>query len=74
MDEKKAMSASRSPAGAPIESCESDDLCESLSCEECMAQIPPSALLRPEGEDYARRHCGDECVERMRSRGEGKAS
>lgn len=64
--------ASKTPGGAPIQSCEDDEHCSALSCEECMEEIPPGALSSPAGEEYALRHCGAECVEKMRKKASGE--
>lgn len=38
--------------------------CEQCICEECCAEIPPSAAVTAEGADYVYHFCGQDCYEK----------
>ena len=48
--------------GALIASCASDDVCEVVQCEVCMAEVPASVAQHFEGSDYVHHFCGLECL------------
>ena len=50
------------PAGAPINTCESDEVCEVVSCSLCLVEIPVSVAESFEGTDYVHHFCGLECL------------
>lgn len=50
------------PAGAPINACKSEEACEIVSCELCLAEIPASAVESFEGTDYVHHFCGLDCL------------
>lgn len=50
------------PAGAPINACESDEVCEVVSCNLCLTEIPASVAESFEGTDYVHHFCGLECL------------
>ena len=50
------------PGGAPINTCESDEVCEIVSCDLCMTEIPASVAESFEGTDYVHHFCGLECL------------
>lgn len=50
------------PGGAPINACKSDEACEIVSCDLCLAEIPGSVAESYEGPDYVHHFCGLECL------------
>lgn len=57
------MSQPHTPTGAPIQTCEDDDQCKVLSCEQCLDEIPPSLADNPEAPDYVAHYCGLNCLD-----------
>ncbi len=45
-----------------ITSCKDDENCELRSCDVCLQEIPESAVLTAEGEDYVHHFCGLDCL------------
>ena len=61
------MSTTRlNPSGAGIQNCESDESCETLSCEVCLIEIPADLAKNFETPDYVHHFCGLDCLERWR--------
>lgn len=56
------MSQPLTPTGAPIQTCEDDEQCKVLSCEQCLDEIPPSLADNPEAPDYVAHYCGLSCL------------
>lgn len=42
--------------------------CEKCICEECCAEIPPSATVTAEGADYVHHFCGQACYEKWQAK------
>ena len=40
------------PSGSPISTCDDDEVCEVVSCDVCLAEIPASVAQTFEGPDY----------------------
>lgn len=60
------------PGGAKILQCSDDDVCEVVSCELCLSEVPTSATATMEVEDYVHHFCGLECLEKWRQQPEEK--
>lgn len=54
--------ARMTPTGAPIANCDALEVCEIVSCETCLAEIPVDVALTLEGPDYVHYFCGLECL------------
>lgn len=54
--------ARMTPTGAPIANCDALEVCEIVSCETCLAEIPMDVALTLEGPDYVHYFCGLECL------------
>ncbi len=61
-----------SQSGGIISTCEGDEVCEVVSCEICLREIPESVAQSIEGPDYVHHFCGLECLDVWR-RKVGKA-
>ena len=61
------------PSGAGIQTCESDESCETLSCEVCLIEIPADMAKGAEGSDYVHHFCGLDCLEKWRGLNKGDA-
>lgn len=59
--------------GAVIGTCSEEDLCMPVVCDLCKTEIPHSAALTFEGEDYAVHFCGLGCLNAWKDRYLGKA-
>lgn len=58
----------RSQTGAQVAACEHNDVCEVLSCELCLLEIPTSVAKSYEGPDYVHHFCGLECLEKWHAK------
>ncbi|TCV86718.1 DUF3330 domain-containing protein [Sulfurirhabdus autotrophica] len=54
------------PSGSPITSCDSDEVCEVLSCEVCLIEVPADISASFEGPDYVHHFCGLDCLDKWR--------
>lgn len=54
------------PSGAPISTCVNDEVCEVLSCEVCLSEIPSDIAASFEGPDYVHHFCGLDCLDKWR--------
>jgi hypothetical protein len=61
------------PSGAPISTCDDDEVCEVLSCSVCLAEVPASVAQSFEGHDYVHHFCGLNCLEQWRAQAKDKA-
>ena len=57
------------PSGAPISTCFSDEVCEVLSCEVCLIEVPSDISASFEGPDYVHHFCGLDCLDKWRMQG-----
>jgi len=60
------------PDGAKILPCDDDEVCEVVSCELCLSEVPASAVATMEVEDYVHHFCGLECLEKWHQQPERK--
>lgn len=56
------MQETLTPNGKPILSCDQDDQCEIVACQQCLDEIPPSMMDNPEVPEYVAHYCGLQCL------------
>lgn len=57
------------PGGGLVVDCASDDVCQVLSCEVCLKEVPADASLTEYVQDYVHHFCGLDCLDTWRSLG-----
>lgn len=54
--------------GGKVAACEHDDVCEVVSCQTCLSEIPSSVAQSVEGPDYVYHFCGLNCLDEWRKK------
>lgn len=57
------------PGGGSVTDCASNEMCQVLSCEVCLKEIPGDAVLTEYVQDYVHHFCGLDCLESWQKRG-----
>ena len=58
------------PPREKIAPCDLDDTCEMASCDECLKQLPRTAMVRMDMKEYIQHFCGKDCLEKWQKRRE----